>query len=168
MRPLGLRAIRSNMQGKDVLQANDMPRARVWNSVGEAGHGPGAANIGFDKIEYDTDNMAFQAVALGSTALVCRSSGLYMASANTEYSGGGGAGGFLTRIIINNTPSVFVAESTDFRDPVGWGINYTICGPWLANKGDYITLYASTTVASNINGGRYNLWLAACMISSTP
>jgi hypothetical protein len=160
-----LNAIRSGVAGPDEYRVLNMPRCRVYNTPGEAGHGPGTATIGWSANLYDTDNMTFQP---GSTAnsILIRTPGLYICSANLETTGGSGVSGIWVRIQINSNFNVFVAEWTEYRDPALFGAHMTISGPRQFNAGDQIQLAVNTTAAMNITGGSEALWLAASMIST--
>jgi hypothetical protein len=147
----------------------NMPRAKIYRTLGITGWGPGSAEVDMDIIEYDTDGMVRNSATRNTPQwLVAKTAGVYIASANVEWQGGSGAAGFWNRIIINSVSTSFVAEMTDFRDTAPFGGFSTITGIWVAKAGDFISLWLNTTAATNAAVGQFAMHLTACMISTLP
>lgn len=165
MKPYGLRApLRGDVQ-TDTKNFHAVPSAFVWNSVGENGHGPGAANVGFDHIEWDTDDMTFGSVP---GALNFNTHGLYYVAMHQQYSGVAGVASVWQRIILNNDPTATVGSETDQRAGTnGFGLWMESSGIVRAVPGYFVTPYLYTDTPINVEGAdRYHLWFAAHWIGS--
>lgn len=139
----------------------NMPRCRVWRSTGIAGAATGGFT--YDTFDYDTDGMA----TIGAQVITCRTAGTYAVQGHVEYTSGTGAR--WTRIIINSTPTLYVAGCQSANSVVstaGVATHHDVYGHWRANAGDTCQLYvACSGDTSNITGGQYNCFLSACLIS---
>jgi len=155
-------SVRGGVQDAITRRILDVPRVRAYNSVGEAGHGPGFAFVGMNGTEWDTDHM-WQ----GGPYLTCVSPGCYGLLAAVKFSGGAAANDGQWARFVNPAVTRCYGETTTYGNPAAFGTYMMFPGIWNANVGDQVGLYVYTASARDIVGGSDNLWIAATLLSTS-
>jgi hypothetical protein len=161
-------AARGGIIGPDLYRGLDMPRCRVWSSIGEGGHGPGAAFAplsggGWTNAEYDTDSMT----TLASPYLTCKTPGLYLVLANFNFGPSpNSADQIWMRLMDPALSRTYASVTTQGVNPTTFGVHLEILTLWPANAGSQIGVYLYTSAATDVGGGIDICWMSACMIST--
>lgn len=165
MKPLGLRPIRHQYQGTDERQAHRTPYCRVHNTPGNPSYGIGAGYIGWDTVDYDTDDMS--QLGAGQPYLRCNTKGVYWAQMHNEFVGGAAATADIWIRILINSGARMVGGETDRNNVYLFGRYFDFGGWWIAEPGDTIAMYTYVGgTPLQLNGGVWYCWLSAHWISS--
>jgi hypothetical protein len=155
-----LHAIRGGVMGGNEYRVQNMPRSKGYRVSAQAltANVPYAA--AFDAAEYDTDSMWS---ATTPSRLTCKTPGVYSVIGEAIYDMPGTANGW-TRIVLNSGTAL--AAFTDTGAVAGFACEHNLGCHWVAQKNDFIELWMTSSSANNIIPGQYNVYLAACMIST--
>lgn len=143
----GLRRGRGNVYGASEYEVLNVPRCRLRHSVAQTLTTAVGFLMLFDTIDYDSDGM--HSTTNFTSAIVCRTAGVYLLVAQCFFDVGAGGTYRLVQLRLNGVTILASANGAPHGALDGAGINAVT--HYALNRGDYVEVIATQNSGGNLN-----------------